>query len=38
MSARTFPIERLWSRVRRWAKRNGHEYDECYGVVGVGAT
>lgn len=34
----TVPIENIWARVRRWAKRNGHTYEPSYGVVGVGAT
>lgn len=32
------PIENIWSRVRRWARRNGYEYDGSYGVVGVAPT
>lgn len=31
-------MEDLWGRVKRWARRNGHEWDGCYGVVGVAAT
>lgn len=34
----TVPLENIWERVKRWAKRNGHEYNPSYGVVGVGAT
>jgi hypothetical protein len=31
-------MEWLWTRVKRWAKRHGHEYNDSYGVVGVAAT
>jgi len=31
------PIENIWDRVRAWAKRNGHEYEPTYGIVGVDA-
>lgn len=34
----TMPIENIWERVRRWARRNGYEYVSSYGVVGVAAT
>ena len=34
----TVPLENIWTRVRRWAKRNGYEYNASYGVVGVAAT
>lgn len=34
----TVPIENIWQRVRRWARRNGYEYQSSYGVVGVGPT
>lgn len=30
------PLENIWARVRRWARRNHHPYDPSYGVVGVG--
>jgi len=30
--------ETLWNRVRKWAEKNGYEYDNSYGVVGVAAT
>lgn len=32
------PIENIWGRVRRWARRNGYQYVSTYGVVGVGPT
>jgi len=32
------PVEDIWRRVRRWARRNGHEFVSSYGVVGVAAT
>lgn len=32
------PIEDIWRRVRRWARRNGFKYDSSYGVIGVAAT
>jgi hypothetical protein len=32
------PVENIWDRVRRWAKRHGKEYDPSFGVVGVAAT
>ena len=34
----TVPLENIWDRVRRWARRNGYEYDACYGVVDVAPT
>lgn len=34
----TVPIENICTRVRRWAKRHGYEYNSSYGVVGVAAT
>jgi len=34
----TIPLEDLWRRVRRWARRHGHTYQASYGVVGVAAT
>lgn len=30
----TMPMENLWKRVKRWAKRNGKEYS-CHNVQGV---
>jgi hypothetical protein len=32
------PVEEIWRRVRRWARRHGHVYNPSYGVVGVAAT
>lgn len=32
------PIENLWHRVRRWAKRNGFQYRSTYGVENVAPT
>lgn len=32
------PVEEIWKRVRRWARRNGHEWVGTYGVVGVAAA
>jgi len=32
---RTTKAENLWNAVRRWAKANGYEYMDSYGVVGV---
>ncbi len=34
----SIPVEEVWKRVRRWAKRHGHEYVSTYGVVGVAPT
>lgn len=34
----TVPIENIWQRVRRWARRNGYEWNGSYGVVGVAPT
>jgi hypothetical protein len=34
----TVPIENIWTRVRRWARRHGHVYDPSYGVIGVAPT
>jgi hypothetical protein len=34
----TVPIENIWTRVRRWARRNGYEYNPTYGVVGIAPT
>jgi hypothetical protein len=34
----TVPIENIWTRVKRWATRNGYVYNDSYGVVGVGPT
>jgi hypothetical protein len=34
----TVPIENVWRRVRRWARRHGYEYDASYGVVGIAPT
>jgi len=31
----TVPLENIWARVKRWAKRHGHEYVASYGIVGV---
>lgn len=31
-------IEEIWTLVRKWAERNGHEYDASYGVKGVAAA
>lgn len=33
-----FKVEDLWKRVRRWGRRNGHEWNWSYGVVGVAPT
>ena len=32
------PIENIWARVRRWAKRNGYRWVGSYGVEGVAPT
>lgn len=32
------PLENIWDRVRRWARRNHYEYNPTYGVVGVAPT
>ena len=32
---REIKIEEIWKRVRRWAKRHGHEWVSTYGVVNV---
>lgn len=32
---RTIPAEKVWARVRRWARRNGHAYKPGYGIEGV---
>lgn len=29
------PLEEIWTRVRRWARRNDKQYVATYGVVGV---
>jgi hypothetical protein len=34
----TVPIENIWQRVRQWARRNGHQWEPTYGVVGVAPT
>lgn len=31
----TVPIENIWTRVKRWARRHGHAYVPTYGIVGV---
>jgi|HubBroStandDraft_5_1064220.scaffolds.fasta_scaffold520191_2 hypothetical protein len=33
-----FPIEELWRRVKRWARRNGKRWVSSYGVEGVAAA
>lgn len=38
MKAKRMPAEALWSRVRRWAREHGHEYEPTYGIVGVAPT
>lgn len=30
---KTLPLETLWNRARRWAKRHGYVVDASYGVV-----
>ena len=37
-TALKFKVEDVWKRVRRWARRNGHEMNWSYGVVGVAPT
>lgn len=32
------PIENIWERVVRWAKRNGYKHVPSYGIEGVAPT